>query len=271
MLRERIAVILLLLPLLMWVIAEGEWLYLAAILLVTGLAAAEYGLMFQGAGWRPSLPLLVAGVIAMILLRKFSGFSATPLALVGVAMAAMIWHAVDYEKGAESSGSDFALTLAGIVYLGWFGGYFISFRDLPDGEWWMLIALPSVWIADSAAYFFGKAFGRRKLSPRLSPNKTWVGYWSGVLFGTLSGGLFALLWGIGAGSGSSLDVIHGTALGFLLAGITPWGDLGISMIKRQLKTKDTGRILPGHGGALDRLDTWIWAVVIGFYFVNWTA
>jgi phosphatidate cytidylyltransferase len=182
----------------------------------------------------------------------------------------MTWHLVDYERGAEKSGSDFAITLGGVVYLGWIGSYLISLRQIADGRWWFLVAMPSVWLADSSAYFIGKWIGKHRLSPRLSPKKTWEGYIAGIIIGGLTGLGFTYIWKIGAGNMSSLDPQIGLITGLIISILAPLGDLGISMFKREINVKDTGNLLPGHGGALDRIDSWIWAGVIGYYVISWS-
>ena len=95
------------------------------------------------------------GVVGLVVARFEFEADQTALLLAVVALLSMTWHLVDYERGAPRSGTDFAVTLAGIMYLGWIGAYLISLRSLPEGQWWVLIALPVVWIADSAAYLLG--------------------------------------------------------------------------------------------------------------------
>ena len=271
MLRERLAVTLLLLPLALWVIADGSWLYLAAIGLVLALAAAEFALLFRRHGFRPATGLIVGGTVLLTISRFFSGFDQAPALLTALFLVAMTWHLVDFERGAPRSGTDLAITLAGILYLGWIGAFLISLRRMPDGEWWLLLALPSVWLADTAAYFVGRAVGKRRLSPRLSPKKTWEGYLAGLVGGALTGLLFAPLWQMGAGPASGVSPASGLLLGVIIGALAPLGDLGESMIKREIGVKDSGTLLPGHGGALDRLDSWLWAGVLGFYLASWLA
>ncbi len=265
MLRDRVAVSLLLLPVVLWVIADGQWLFLAAVALVLGLAAAEWGLMFRHVGLRPSVPILVAGVVVITGARFFLGFEAMPVILAALCLAAMTWHLVDYERGADRSGSAFGITLSGTIYLGWIGAYLVSLRRLPDGEWWFLVALSSVWLADSAAYFIGREYGRHKLCPRLSPKKTWEGYLASVIAGALSGAGLAVVWHIGAGPSSPVNAWTGLIVGTAIGTLAPLGDVGISMVKREVGLKDSGNLLPGHGGALDRIDSWLWAGVLGYY------
>lgn len=271
MLKERLAVALLLLPLVVWVIADGGWLYLAAVASVLVLAGIEYALLFRSHGLRPSLPLIVVGVTALALGRFAGGFEHAPLMLTVLCLGAMVWHLVDFERGAPRSGTDFGVTLGGMLYLGWIGAYLISLRRLPLGEWWFLLALPSVWLADSAAYLVGRRYGRHRLSPRLSPKKSWEGYLAGVLAGAACGAGLGALWSLGAGPGTAIGPTTGLIVGAVVSLLAPLGDLGESMIKREIGVKDSGNLLPGHGGAFDRLDSWLWAGVLGYYLALWLA
>jgi phosphatidate cytidylyltransferase len=263
MLRERLAVSLLLLPLAFWIISDGGALYLAGVAFALGVAAREYGALFREHGQRPAGFLVIAAVLALSAARFLTGFELDAAVLAVAILAAMAWHLVDFERGAERSATDFALTVTGIVYIGFLGAFLISLRRLPDGTWWFLTALPSVWVADSAAYMVGSAVGRRRLAPLLSPNKTWEGYLAGIVAGGAAGWAFAHLWA-NAASGAFRPQA-GLPLGLVLASLTTLGDLGMSMIKRQIRVKDSGRFLPGHGGALDRIDSWLWAGVLGYF------
>lgn len=269
MLRDRILVAVFLIPIFAWIIATGGWAFSLSITIILALAAWEYGLLIRKAGLEPSPTLLALSVIALCAIRYLGGFQDSALVLAGISLGLITWHLVRYERGAERSGSDFAISLGSVVYLGWIGSYLISLRLLQDGEWWFLVALPAVWLADSAAYLFGNWLGKHPLSPRLSPKKTWEGYIAGVVSGGLAGMGFAALWRLPAGSASSLDPLPGLVTGVVIAVFAPLGDLGISMIKRETKVKDTGNLLPGHGGILDRIDSWIWAGVIGYYMIYW--
>lgn len=269
MLRQRLIPIVIFLPVIVGLILIGGWLYAAGVALVLLLAAYEFWQIYQREGMRPSRPLLLIGVVGLAIARQAFGFAHSPLILTLLLLVAMFWHLVDYERGAFRSGTDFALTVAGLVYLGWLGGYLVSLRALPEGKWWVLLALFSVWLADVGAYLIGSAIGRRQLVPRLSPKKTWEGYLGGIATGTLGGWAVATLWGRLAGAQSTVHPLFGLLLGLGLSLLAPLGDLGISMIKRELEIKDTGRLFPGHGGAFDRIDTWVWAGALAYYMVLW--
>lgn len=230
------------------------------------VAAYEYTQMFRAMDLQPSTVITVGGVFLILLTRDFfPQLSAGTFA--GLLLVALGYHAISYERGRDKAAQDFAATAAGLAYLGWVGAYLLDLRNLPDGGWWVFLVLPSVWMADSAAYSIGAAYGRHKLAPRLSPKKSWEGYWAGVFTGTLYGGFFAFAystWG-------PLDVSiwQGAVLGLILSVVAPLGDLGESLFKRPGGIKDSGTIIPGHGGAFDRLDAWLWAAVIGYYYIQW--
>ncbi|MBN2388902.1 MAG: phosphatidate cytidylyltransferase [Anaerolineales bacterium] len=266
MLTQRVLVAVVLAAIGIPVIVLGGIPYFVLFSLFLCIAAWEYAQLFRQVGFAPSNLLVVLGTAALLVTRAYFPDYATA-ALAVFILTAITWHLVSFEGGRDQAATDFAITLGGVLYLGWIGAYLIDLRNLPNGMWWFWLVLPSVWLADTAAYFFGKAFGRHPLSPRLSPKKTWEGYWAGVLIGTIGTAGLALLWNRVGG----LDVTwyHGGILGLILSILPTLGDLGESMIKRQAGQKDSGTFLPGHGGAFDRFDSWLWAGVIGFYLISW--
>jgi len=271
MLLKRIIVVILLLPIGLAGILLGGWAYNLGIAAILALAAWEYVHLMNMGGFHPAGVLVVGGAALLALGRGWNGFTSAPGLLSLLVLLSMVYHLVDYERGRDQAGSDFGVTLGGIVYLGWIGAYFISLRALPDGKWWVLFVLPVIWVADSGAYFIGVRFGRHRLSPRLSPKKSWEGYLAGVVTGTLAGVLLAWAWiTVSSAWGPPASAAwpplwKGALFGFLLAVLTTLGDLGESMIKRQVGAKDSSKLLPGHGGVFDRIDSWLWGAVIGYY------
>jgi phosphatidate cytidylyltransferase len=248
--------------------AVGGILFAGFIALVLGLAAWEYTHLFRAGGFAPAGGLMILGAAVLALARAENRPQNSDLLLSLFTLAIMTYHLVAYERGRNQAATDFGLSLGGLLYLGWIGSHLVSLRNLPDGLWWLLLVLPSVWAADSAAYSIGRRWGRHKMSPRLSPNKSWEGYFAGVagalLAGLLLGGVYAGL----AGSGNAFTPLRGGLLGLALGALTPLGDLGESMIKRQVGMKDSSHLLPGHGGVFDRIDSWLWAGVIGFFWIS---
>uniref|UniRef100_A0A7V1ZIT0 Phosphatidate cytidylyltransferase n=1 Tax=Thermoanaerobaculum aquaticum TaxID=1312852 RepID=A0A7V1ZIT0_9BACT len=157
-----------------------------------------------------------------------------------------------------------ALAVFGGIYLGWLGSYLIAVRKLQEGAYLTLMLYGCVAFSDSAAYFVGRAWGRHRLSPHVSPKKTWEGYVGSVIGGAIFGALVSglpdtqvLTWG------------HGAVIGLLIGALGTLGDLGISAIKRQVGAKDSSHLIPGHGGILDRTDSVLVSAAIGYYYLVW--
>jgi phosphatidate cytidylyltransferase len=119
--------------------------------------------------------------------------------------------------------------------------------DQPRGHLWVLYALLIVWVADSGAYFVGRRWGVARLAPRISPGKTWAGLWGGLLASALLAAAVALAF--------RLPVVQLVALTIVVAGYSVIGDLTESLCKRFAGMKDSGTLIPGHGGVLDRFDS----------------
>jgi phosphatidate cytidylyltransferase len=119
------------------------------------------------------------------------------------------------------------------------------------------------------AYVIGHMWGRHKLSPRLSPRKTWEGYLGGIVSGVVLTTLFAAMWQAWGSAELGITPLRGALVGLVMSVFPTLGDLGESMIKRQVGVKDSSNLLPGHGGFFDRIDSWLWAVVLGYYLITW--
>ena len=263
MLHNRIIVSLIMLPVVSLVIAAGGWVFNLAVAAILGVAAWEYWRMVKSGGFQPSAVLLIGGVVLMTLLRyqfEFTGSQFGASVLILLTMAACTRS---YELSHNQPASDFAITLAAIFYLGWLGSYLISLRSLPNGIWWTFLALPAAWVADIGAFFVGRQFGRHKLSPRVSPNKTWEGYLGGIPVAVI----FCALLALPLAAYIPVTPFKGGLIGLVVSVLAPIGDLGESMLKRQFNIKDTSNLLPGHGGIMDRIDSTLWASVIGFYLI----
>jgi len=105
------------------------------------------------------------------------------------------------------------------------------------------------------------------MAPNLSPGKTWAGLIGAILSGTISGMLLVFLWRAVDLLPSGIPIWQGAVIGLVVAVLTPIGDLLVSLLKRSADVKDTGNLIPGHGGILDRIDTWIWGALLGYYLV----
>ncbi len=269
MLKQRVLVAALLLPLGIALIFFGGLPYLLLVAFFMLVAVWEYANLFAALGRRPARGLMMLGAAALLVSRFFAGFRYDAHLLAALVLLTLVYHMADYERGAPESATDFAVSLSGILYIGFIGAYMVSLRRVADGAWWVLLALTTIWVADSGAYFAGRAWGKHKLSPRLSPKKTWEGYLAGVITGTLTGAVLGAGFpGLASHPLVGMTAGYGALLGALVSILAPLGDLGESLFKRQAGVKDSGNLLPGHGGAFDRVDSWLWAGLIAYYFVT---
>ncbi|MEK6223149.1 MAG: phosphatidate cytidylyltransferase, partial [Chloroflexota bacterium] len=269
MLKQRVLVVVLLLPIVIAAIMQGGWVLGLLISLLLGMAVWEYSLLFKAGGLKPAGFLVVAGVVLLTLTRTAQNLEYDSVIVVGLAMLLMAIHLREFEKGRDQAGSDFAASLSGLIYIGFLGGYMVLLRNLPEGQWWLLTVLPAVWLADSGAYFIGKRFGVHKMAPRLSPKKSWEGYFGGIVVALIGTPLLMSLyhnWGLPVGG--AFTPLNAVLIGLVMGVFPTLGDLGESMLKRQFGVKDSGSILPGHGGIFDRIDSWLWAVTIGYYLIT---
>lgn len=273
---QRAAITFTLGPLALFLIYLGGWFYFLPVAALLLIGIIEYSQLMAKIGWRAPTWLLIPSALALwllfpeapILLLGRAPFASyiSETALVLTLLAAMCYGLYLYEfRTDENAPAAWLATTMGIILLGWIGAHFFRLRGLPldSAAWqWTATAMITTWVADSGAYVFGKTMGRHKLSPRLSPNKTVEGYIGSLLTGTLTTVLLALYFDLG--------LVPGLVLGLLISGfISPAGDLGISLLKRNAGVKDSGNLLPGHGGALDRIDSLVWSVTIAYYLVLW--
>lgn len=267
MLSQRVKAALIFVPLVLILMYFGGWLFNLFITGVLLAAGFEYARLFRIKGLQLYLPLILAGILLLVIQSWFFTHQYTEYLLTFLIFLAVLTALIQYELGDINAAFNFGLHLSGILYIGWIGAFMIILRALPDGRGWMLTALPATWLADSGAYFIGRWLGKSKMAPRLSPKKTWAGFIGGVLTGVLSGFLLVLLWRAVGWLPQLTPLWQGAIMGLVLAVLTPMGDLIISLFKRTVGVKDSSNIIPGHGGILDRIDTWIWAAMIGFYAV----
>jgi phosphatidate cytidylyltransferase len=265
--RDRLVVILVLLPIGIGVALAGGIAFAAVVLLLLNLAAMEYSRLFSRPDMSVPAWLVCGGASALVVGRLLFGFDHIGAILTGILLVILVWFVFQFERGHAYAATAMGMTIGGIVYLGWMISYFVSLRQLPAGLWWMLIVVTCICGADSTAFLVGRRWGRHPLAPRLSPKKTREGYLGGILGGIAGGVLMGWLLGIPAGPLSGITPLAGLFLGIPISVIAPIGDLVISMMKREVHKKDTGTLLPGHGGALDRIDSWLVAAPLGYYLV----
>jgi len=231
-------------------------------------AAWEYVHLFRAVKADPNMYIAVGGMACILIARMFLPEYAMPV-FAALVLAALAYHLIAFERGRNQAALDFGVTVGALVYIGWVGAYLFDLRNLPEGGWWFMLVLPSVWLADSGAYSIGRAYGNHKLAPRLSPKKSWEGYAASVFTGMIGGAFLVYAYSTYGNLAGDITISQGALLGLILGALTPLGDLGESMFKRQSGIKDSSDIIPGHGGFFDRIDSWLWGAVIGYYFLVW--
>jgi phosphatidate cytidylyltransferase len=263
----------------LWV---GRWAMGPILALFCAGAAVELYRMAEQRGIRPLRKVGALAAAAFVLI-------ATVLPSVGAA-APFLWTAalllvlvlsllVIRERGVDGGPlGAAAVTAMGALVPGGTMAYAIFLRHLPvptdpiNAVWAslagvVLVAYPitATWMCDSAAYFGGKRWGRRKLIPAVSPGKTVAGAVSGLVGGLVGGLAIALI--LGAGPGVPLDPVWGALGGVLIAVVSQLGDLVESLWKREAGVKDSGTFFPGHGGILDRMDSLMFTIPVGYWWL----
>ena len=232
----------------------GIWV--ASLILVVGfIGANEFYQLLEIGGYRPvrwiGLPWLVLLILhhAQLVLPLPANFSPHLLSLSFLLTFGMIATVIYCLFQAEKPLHTWMSTSLVAIYIGILCGEIIALRLLENGFWWLVLGVFVTWGNDTFAYFTGVAIGKHKLWPRLSPKKSWEGTIAGWSVAALFGGLLTWLTPLDQG------FLFGAVLGAIGGVLALFGDLSISMLKRQIGVKDTSNILLEHGGMLDRLDS----------------
>lgn len=254
-LRLRIASALVIGPAALAAVWFGQgdlsWVFMVWIAIAAAVLALEWGSMSA-----PARPARVAAVVTVgVLVAVFCAhYDAWTLAWASLVVGAVGAAAVARRFSERKTDAAF-----GVLYIGVPSVLILWLRTGEQGRAWLLALLLLVWAADGAAYFVGKALGGPKLWPRFSPNKTWSGFFGGLVGAGLASLAFRAVLGpsLNFEPSYALMVITGVLLGLSAMA----GDLWESMLKRRFGVKDSGALIPGHGGLLDRVDGLMFAVL----------
>lgn len=256
---SRIVVAAVLLPLVIGLVYLGDW-WLFGLALVGGLLALHelYAMT------RVLRPLVLGGYLGYV--TTLLGLQLGGLEwMLGGLLATFVFAFVVYVLGGVrlSATSSFAVTLLGVAWIGAGLGCLLLIRDIPEyGFWAVMAVLFTVFAADTGAFFVGRAIGRHRLAPAISPNKSWEGFVGGLVVAVATA--FVILY---RDSEEFLTIPESLALGLVVALAAVLGDLFESAIKRDLEVKDSGRVLAAHGGMLDRLDSLLWAGPAAYFAI----
>ncbi len=261
-LAVRAASTIVLAPLFVWVTVVGGLPFLLIMGIVALVGMVEFNRMARSAGLAPDLPLACFGSIAIFASAWQFGVQGAALVITLFPSLLILRYVAGDASGKAIVNS--GLTLYSVLHFAYFTCFLYLLRETPGRELAALICLlVLVWIQDSAAYLVGSACGRTPLTP-ISPKKTWEGTTAGLILG-VAAGLATLHFGFGRPlSITSAAVL--TAIGLL----AQLGDLSESLMKRNFGVKDSGNIIPGHGGMLDRFDSLSFSAPAMYILYPWT-
>ena len=211
-----------------------------------------------------SLPWTVAFILVGYLITKdvISDIYLIYTFTIGFGIS-LIWLIIGKNK--KNQYLAWSYSIIGPIYVGWFLSYITLIRDLPQGAEWILVMLIGVFSTDTFAFLAGKKFGKHKLAPTISPGKTiegsLVGFFAAITTIMLASFMLKL----------NFEIWQSIFLGILIGIFAQTGDLIESLLKRLSKVKDSGHLLPGHGGVLDRIDSIVLNTVIVYYFAIWVT
>jgi phosphatidate cytidylyltransferase len=237
----RVVSAMVLAPAALYPLLRGDWTLLLLIAVSAALLSVEWGMMSAPQAPARMASAVTAAVLLAVFTQHFGYYRIAWLVLVLAAGAAAL-----IARGLSARPADAAF---GALYIGGPCLALMWLRGLaPHGERWTVLVLAVAWAADIAAFLVGNALKGPKLWPQFSPNKTWSGFIGGLLAAALAGFAVARFWPL------ELGPIKGMALGLFAGLATMAGDLWESMLKRRFGVKDSGDLIPGHGGLLDRVD-----------------
>ncbi len=220
-------------------------------------------------------PLLYLGLLwtlALVLSPHYRNPHLLPIVVTAAMLVSLICLLLRPSR--EKAFHQWAWTIVGALYVGWMLSYWLNLRGLEDGRNWVYLAMLTTFGNDTGAYFIGRARGKRKLAPRISPSKTWEGAVGGLICAILAATVIAMilkLISVELGAPFAFAYWQVIALGFLVGLFAQLGDLVESLLKRNMGVKESGNLLPGHGGVLDRFDSLIFVGAVVYYYVLWVA
>ncbi len=259
------------------VVYLGAWAVACVLALIAAQGTREVYRLAGASGWTPFSWIGIPAAVVLVLAAAWTGSveSWSVVAwwiLLGLTLATLAGSVLWRDSGGGPLVA-VASTLFGVVYVGATLAFAVHLRSLPqagggavgwEGALLLIFPVVATWSGDSAAYFVGQRWGRRKLRPSVSPGKTVEGGIGGLIGATLGAGLFAVLLLGPGGTGMVLPVLSGAFLGLLIGFVAQVGDLAESLLKREAGVKDSGSLLPGHGGVLDRFDSLLFTIPVTY-------
>lgn len=263
MLKQRVISALLGIPVIVAFLLLGKYFFALLVAVIVTVSLDELYSILTLRDFKPNVLLGTVGGVLLVAAALFGGTTGITATLTVLLVAALMWQVLR-----QTSVTDTALTLTGLLYVGVTLSHMILHYNLAYGLVGVLIVFIGTWVSDIAAYGLGSAIGKRKIAPSISANKTLEGLLAGIITPAIIVAiLFLLPWlPFAQEQGMLLAFIIGLGMGLIIGVVAPIGDLVESRIKREMRVKDSGAIIPGHGGFLDRFDSLMLTSVAGYYF-----
>lgn len=261
MLKQRVLSAIVFVPLVIGLAYLGGLAFDIFLAFILSIAGFEYVRMMKHGGYQVSPFLMISAILGLLLCQILNTTDILIYVLVALLAVFSVYALVKYEQDDKQAFQSLAFQIFGTLYIGILGGTGIRLNHIqPNGNLWALVSIALVWMADMGAYLVGSRFGKRLVLPKLSPKKSLEGILGGLGFGAVSGFLIGLIL---QRFMPELTPLKGTIFGLSMGLVAFFGDALMSLLKRTMAVKDTGSILPGHGGVLDRLDSMLWAFFLG--------
>jgi phosphatidate cytidylyltransferase len=261
---KRVLTSIVLIPILFVVVWLLPPAYFVA-LMVVAAAVGQHELysMAQSKGIRPvaALGMALGALVIVLVYRPLYPFSGEDAFFwVTLCLLAIMSARLFARRPVDGALEDIAVTVMGILYVAMLFGYQVAIHAGPPGKKWLVLLYLVIWASDTAAYYVGTAFGKHRLYEKVSPKKSIEGLAGGVL-ASVAVALLCSVWLV-----PSLSIRGAAVLGSVLALVGTVGDLAESLVKRSVGVKDSGAIIPGHGGVLDRMDSMLFAAPVAYYY-----
>ncbi len=259
--KKKIWTALLIIPPLVLLIALGPSILFTLMVLVTILLGLlEFNsLALPQSGQIERLIGIGLGLILSILFSYGEARSFSPFLVLTLLVLCVLFMATS--KNLSSVISNLGITFFGIFYVGFLLSHILLIRNQTDGRQWVLFLIITVWAGDIIALFSGTLFGKHKLYPKISPNKTYEGFLGAIAGSVVIGLIFASLFLPSFNKGVCILVTIGMGI------LGQLGDFTESMLKRSAQVKDSGSLIPGHGGVLDRIDSFLFSTPFLYYLL----
>ncbi|MEW6685840.1 MAG: phosphatidate cytidylyltransferase [Candidatus Edwardsbacteria bacterium] len=291
-LPQRILVALVFIPIFLLLMWKGGWVFACLLIVIVATGVWEFYHLLEQKGIRTHrfLGIVIAAILSFSFLKRQGVLNPEIVLTVGLLTILMLdltpslsaSESHRFQRGPAKGGEEkgrgqregallrLSGSIAGIIYVSWLFSHVILLRELPGvleqdyklGFSYAFMPFAITWVSDTVAFFVGITLGRHKLAPSLSPQKSWEGTLAGILSATGTGVLYKVL------LASYLTGLHSLILGMLVGIFALIGDLVESNFKRDAKVKDSSKLIPGHGGVLDRFDSIFFTAPVVYYYLR---